>query len=78
MAGPVWQFDAKREGICDSCLRRCTGMFVEGEVADNTLKPVRMVCPDCVSSMKGLVVSGEIGGDAKAPAYAHNNQPLEP
>jgi hypothetical protein len=72
MAGPVWQFDAKREGICDSCLRRCTGMFVEGEVADNQLEAVRVVCPDCISSVKELIVSGEIGGEAKAPAYAHD------
>jgi len=53
-------------------------MFVEGEVADNALEAVRLICPDCISSMKALVVSGEIGGRAKAPAYAHNNQLLEP
>ena len=72
MAGPVWQFDAERAGICDSCLRRCTGMFVEGEVADNALEPVRLICPDCISRMGRLVVSGEIGSQAKAPAYAHD------
>jgi hypothetical protein len=47
-------------------------MFVEGEVADNTLEPVRFVCSDCISRMKGLVVSGEVGGHARSPAYARD------
>jgi hypothetical protein len=72
MAGPVWRFDAEREGICDSCLRPFKGMFVEGEVADNVLEPVRLVCSDCISRMKGLVVSGEAGGHARSPAYARD------
>jgi hypothetical protein len=72
MAGPVWRFDANLEGICDSCLRSRTGMFVEGEIVDNKLEPVRLVCSDCISRTKDLVVSGEIGGRAKAPAYAHD------
>jgi len=48
------------------------GMFVEGEVADNTLEAVRIVCPDCISRTNELAVSGEINGRAKAPAYAHD------
>jgi hypothetical protein len=72
MAGPVWRFDPVREAICDSCLRRVTGIFVEGEVSDNTLEPVRLVCSDCISRMKGLVVSGEVGGHARSPAYARD------
>jgi hypothetical protein len=72
MAGPVWRFDAEREGICDSCLRRRKAFFVEGDVADNRLEPVRLVCADCISRFKGLVISGEIGRRATGPAYAHN------
>ncbi|HVN32462.1 MAG TPA: hypothetical protein VMT45_10800, partial [Thermoanaerobaculaceae bacterium] len=67
MAGPVWRFDPERKGICDRCLRRSTGMFVEGEVAENTLEPMRLICPDCISRTNGLVVSGEAGGHARSP-----------
>jgi hypothetical protein len=72
MAGPVWRFAAEREGTCDSCLRTIKGMFIEGEVAENELEPVRLVCPECISRMKGLVVSGEVGGHARSPAYARD------
>ncbi len=72
MAGPVWRWVSDREGTCDSCLRRCKGMYVEGEVADNQLKAVRAVCPACAADAHGLVVSGEAEGRAPAPAYAHN------
>lgn len=72
MAGPVWRFDPEREGVCDACLRRCKGMYVEGEVADNELRPVRAVCPACMAGENGLVISGEAGSRATAPAYAHN------
>ncbi len=72
MAGPVWRFDENRDAICDSCLRECKGMYVEGDVSDNELTPVRAVCPECLATMNRLVVSGETGGRAKAPAYAHN------
>jgi hypothetical protein len=72
MAGPVWRFDPEREGICDSCLRRSKGMFVEGEIAANALELVRQVCPACISTMNELVVSGEAGGHARSPAYAHD------
>ena len=78
MAGPVWQFDTKAEGICDSCLRRRKGMFVEGEVAGNELRPVRLVCRECISGLGEWVISGEMDGRVPGPAYAHNNQPLEP
>ncbi len=72
MAGPVWRFVSDREGICDSCLRRSRGVYVEGEVADNELRPVRLLCRDCAEDPGGLAVSGERGERAVAPAYAHN------
>ena len=78
MAGPVWRFDETREGICDSCLRRRTGMFIEGEVAANELRPVRVVCRECISGLGEWVISGEVDGRVPGPAYAHNNRPLEP
>ena len=72
MAGPVWSFDASLKATCDICLRSRVGMFVEGEVVDNRLAPVRVVCPDCLSRTNELAVSGESSGRAKAPAYAHD------
>jgi hypothetical protein len=72
MAGPVWRFDENMDAICDVCLRECRGMYIEGEVTDNELAPVRAVCPECLQTMNRLVVSGETGGRATAPAYAHN------
>jgi hypothetical protein len=72
MAGPVWRFDENKDTTCDVCLRTCRGLYVEGEVADNELAPVRAVCADCLQATNRLVVSGETGGRAKAPAYAHN------
>jgi len=72
MAGPVWRFVSDREGTCDACMRRCRGMYVEGEVTDNELRTLRAVCPACAANAGGLVVSGEAGGRAVAPAYAHN------
>ena len=72
MAGPVWRFYESRDATCDVCLRKCHGVFVEGEIADNELAPIRAVCPECLATMNRLVVSGETGGRAKAPAYAHN------
>ncbi|HVN76457.1 MAG TPA: hypothetical protein VMT19_09080 [Thermoanaerobaculaceae bacterium] len=72
MAGPVWRFQGEMEGTCDACLRRCRGMYVEGEVARNELRTVRALCPACAVNVAGLVVSGEDEGRAKAPAYAHN------
>ncbi|MGD1147871.1 MAG: hypothetical protein ABR961_07980 [Thermoanaerobaculaceae bacterium] len=72
MAGPVWRFIDGLEGTCDACLRKCKGMYVEGEVADNKLGAVRSVCPTCAENVRGLVVSGEAGGRVVAPAYAHN------
>ncbi|MBZ5588149.1 MAG: hypothetical protein LAO05_06260 [Acidobacteriia bacterium] len=72
MAGPVWRFVTDKEGVCDSCLRRSRGMYVEGEVTDNELRAVRALCRTCAEDVKGLVVSGETAGRAVAPAYAHN------
>lgn len=74
MAGPVWRFAKDREGVCDSCLRRSLGMFVEGEVSDNELRAVRLICRSCAEDAAGLAVSGEAGNRAVAPAYAHNNE----
>jgi hypothetical protein len=53
-------------------------MYVEGEVADNALQPVRLVCRECISGLGEWVISGEVDGRVPGPAYAHNNQPLEP
>ena len=72
MAGPVWRFEKDREGVCDSCLRRSRGMYAEGEVTDNELRPVRLICRSCAEDAAGLAVSGEAGNHAVAPAYAHN------
>ncbi len=72
MAGPIWRYVSDLEGTCDACLRKCRGMYVEGEVADNELRAVRAVCPACAANAGGLTVSGEAGGRATAPAYAHN------
>jgi hypothetical protein len=77
MAGPVWRYDEDRDAICDVCLRATRGVYVEGEVADNSLAPVRSVCPECLATTNRLVVSGEVGDRAKAPAYAHNASPPE-
>ena len=74
MAGPVWRFVKDSEGVCDSCLRRSRGMYVEGEVSDNELRPVRLICRSCAGDPTGLAVSGEAGNRAAAPAYAHNNE----
>jgi len=72
MAGPVWKYDENAKGVCDSCLRLSQGMFVEGEIADDSLVPIRRVCRDCFERFTNLVVCGETGGHAVAPAYAHN------
>jgi len=72
MAGPVWRFASDREGVCDSCMRRVRGMYVEGDVADNELHGVRLICRACAENASGMVVSGEDAGRAVAPAYAHN------
>jgi hypothetical protein len=74
MAGPVWRFDAEREAVCDNCLRRRRGMFIEGDVAENELEPVRLVCSDCIARYKRLVISGEATGHARGPAYAHTRR----
>ena len=73
MAGPVWRFDETKEATCDACLRRCRGTYVEGEVCDNELAPVRAVCPDCMARAAGMVVSGEGGARAQSPAYGHTD-----
>ena len=76
MAGPVWKFDAHATGACDFCLREVEGMFVEGEVVDNALAPVRRICRDCFGRDAALVVEGELDGRVPGPAYAHNTEPL--
>jgi len=52
------------------------GMFVEGEVFDNALAPVRRICRDCFRRDAALVVEGELDGRVPGPAYAHNTEPL--
>ena len=73
MAGPVWKFSENAKGVCDYCLRPNEGMFLEGEIADDSLAPIRQVCGDCFQRFTRLVVRGEVGGHAVAPAYAHND-----
>jgi hypothetical protein len=73
MSGPVWRFDAEQEGRCEVCLRLSKGLFLEGEVRDNTLEPVRAVCTGCMRTTAGLVVTGESGSRVAAPAYAHTD-----
>ncbi|MFI5143531.1 MAG: hypothetical protein ACHQQS_13560 [Thermoanaerobaculales bacterium] len=75
MAGPVWKYDEGAKGVCDFCLRAVEGMFLEGEIADDSLVPIRRVCRDCFERSTKLVVRGEVGGHAVAPAYAHNAEP---
>jgi hypothetical protein len=72
MAGPVWKYDDSAKGVCDFCLRTSEGMFVEGEISDDALVPVRRICRDCFERSTRLVVRGEVGSHAVAPAYAHN------
>ncbi len=75
MAGPVWKFNESAKGACDSCLRPSEGLYVEGEIVDDSLVPTRQVCRDCFERFTRLVVRGEAGRRAVAPAYAHNAVP---
>lgn len=70
MGGPVWRHEERRQGQCHVCLRHCQGLFVEGEVADNTLSTWRTVCHECFQRCPDLVIAGEAGARGLAPAYA--------
>jgi hypothetical protein len=70
MSGPVWRYESGTEASCAVCLRTVTGVFVEGEVADNALQIGRRVCPDCYHRLTGMLVGGELGVQAPGPAYA--------
>jgi hypothetical protein len=47
-----------------------TGVFVEGEVADNGFHAERNVCPDCYRRLNRMLVRGELGRPTSGPAYA--------
>ena len=70
MAGPVWRFARGAEATCGVCFRRANEVYVEGEVVDNELRPLRSVCPACFAAATGLLVRGEVGHQAGAPGYA--------
>lgn len=70
MSGPVWRFERNEAGICDLCLKVTTGLYVEGEVADNELRTTRRICPACLQLAGPLAVSGEVGQRRPGPAYA--------
>jgi hypothetical protein len=48
-------------------------MYVEGEVVDNVLRPVRLVCARCLDEWRPYVVAGEVGHRAPSPAYARGD-----
>ncbi len=70
MSGPVWRFEGNETGACDLCLKVMTGLYVEGEVADNELRAARRICPACLQLAGPLAVSGEVGQRRPGPAYA--------
>lgn len=70
MSGPVWRFESSETGVCDLCLKVATGLYVEGEVADNELCAARRICPSCLRASGPLVISGEAGRRRSGPAYA--------
>jgi hypothetical protein len=69
MSGPVWRFEAGATGRCESCLRDVKGLFVEGQVSDNAMTPVRRLCTECFAHGDRLVVNGEAGQHVPSPAY---------
>jgi hypothetical protein len=69
----VWQFEPRQEGTCEECRRRREGMFVEGEVVDNVLRPGRLVCAPCRGQWRPYVVAGEVGRHEPGPAYARGH-----
>ncbi|MGE5236614.1 MAG: hypothetical protein ACM3O7_09715 [Acidobacteriota bacterium] len=69
MSGPVWRFEASGRGRCDNCLTDVEGLFVEGQVADNGLRPGRRLCRTCFAQGSQLVVNGEVGRHVPSPAY---------
>jgi hypothetical protein len=70
MSGPVWRYEGATEASCAVCFRTVTGVFVEGEVADNDFHVDRRVCPDCYGRLTALLVRGELGRQTAGPAYA--------
>lgn len=71
MSGPVWRFEAERQTTCCYCFNPTTGVFVEGEVCDGELQPLRAVCPSCYQQFKDFLLVGEQGQRPPGPAYAH-------
>ncbi|MGV8039286.1 MAG: hypothetical protein AB2L07_04180 [Thermoanaerobaculaceae bacterium] len=70
MSGPVWRFESKQSGRCGVCLRPADGLYVEGEVAENSHLPTRLVCSACFGRWGTLVTAGEAGTHVTAPGYA--------
>ena len=70
MSGPVWRFDRTASGACSVCGQDATGLFVEGEVIDNTLHALRQACRVCYQREQLFLVSGEAGRHTAGPAYA--------
>jgi len=71
MSGPIWRYERSAQGTCAVCLADVTGLFVEGEIRDDTLHRARTVCAECYRREGAMLVSAEAHGKAAAPAYAH-------
>jgi hypothetical protein len=70
MAGPVWRFEREVEAVCAMCSRTVVGVFTEGEVEANEIRPLRRLCPECFGAGGPILVRGEIGRAVAAPGYA--------
>ena len=71
MSGPIWRYEQNARGTCTVCLEDVTGLFVEGEIRDDTLHQARAVCAECYRREGSMLVRVEAPGKAAAPAYAH-------
>jgi hypothetical protein len=69
MSGPVWRFEAATEASCSVCYRAVSGVYVEGEIADNQMHVGRRVCPECYGRLTRMLVRGELGRRSTGPAY---------
>jgi hypothetical protein len=70
MAGPVWRFEREVEAACATCFRTVVGVFTEGEIVGNEIRPLRRVCPECYKGGGAILVRGEAGHAVAAPGYA--------
>jgi hypothetical protein len=69
VSGPVWHFERGVRAACDVCLRESEGLYVEGSMSDNSLRPRRRVCQTCYDRSHDLIVAGEVGERSVSPAY---------